>query len=192
VIRLALLIALLATAAPATELQVQHSVVKRLVSEQVFTDDGRKYVKANRLAKCSYAYLENPDISAENGRLKIRARFTGKSGSSFFGSCLSIGDSFQASILATPYYKDGSIFLKDVVVRSEDKDSYYIRKVRTAMAQAFTQQFSYRVIDDAKRMLETPAPKSPFQQQMTYFDVKQIRVTDQAIVLVVEFTMVVK
>src|SRR4051812_24450134 len=107
------------------QLQIQHSVIKKILNEQVFTDDGRKYVKANRLARCSYAYLEDPDIGEDHGRLKIRARFSGRSGRNFFGQCIGLGDSFRLAIFATPYYRDGSVYLKDVAVASEDKDGIY-------------------------------------------------------------------
>ena len=126
------LLAVLAFILPASaaEIRIQHSVIKKILAEQVFTDEGRKYVKANRAAKCSYAYLENPDISSANGQLRIRARFTGRSAGDWFGRCIGLGDSFTAVIYATPYYAHGSIRLKDVRVDSEDADGFYIRRVR--------------------------------------------------------------
>jgi len=187
---LALLLALPASAA--VQLQIQHSVIKKILAEQVFTDDGRKYVKASRAAKCTYAYLENPGIDSLNGKLRIRARFSGRSATSFFGQCIGLGDSFAAAITATPYYRDGAIYFKDVEVRSEDRDSFYIRKVRAAIAQTITQQFAYRVIDDAKKILEERRDKSPFIQEMKTFSVSQIKVTDAAVVLTLDFTLIVK
>src|SRR3954470_6648535 len=122
-----------AYSAKAVELRIHHSVIKKILAEQVFTDDGRKYVKANRAAKCTYAYLEHPEIGEEHGRLKIRARFSGRSARDFFGRCIGLGDSFLVSITAVPFYENGFIRLKDVKVASEDKDGIYIRGVRTAL-----------------------------------------------------------
>ena len=45
----------------------------------MFTDDGRRYVRGNRDAKCSYAWLEKPQIGGYEGKLIVRARFTGRS-----------------------------------------------------------------------------------------------------------------
>ena len=35
---------------------------------QVFTEDGRRYVKGSKDKRCNFAYLENPRIGAANGR----------------------------------------------------------------------------------------------------------------------------
>ena len=187
---LALLLCLQASAA--VEIRIHHSVVRKLLAEQVFTDDGRKYLKATRTETCDYAYLENPEIDAYNGQLRIRARFTGRTGRGFFGRCISMGDSFTALIYATPYYHDGSIRIKDVRVDSADADGFYIRRVRSSLAWSLPRQFSYRIYDDAKRILEEPRPNSALKQSVVSFGVPQIRVTDAAIVLVLDFILDVK
>ena len=163
-----------------------------MLAEQVFTDDGRKYLKANRAETCDYAYLEHPDIDAHNGQLRIRAKFTGRSGRGIFGRCISLGDSFTAVIYATPYYEDGSIRLRDVRVDSADADGFYIRHVRSSLAYSLPRQFSYRIYEEAKRMLEEVRAGAPWKQSMVSFGVPQIRVTDTAIVLVLDFILDVK
>ncbi|HET8550128.1 MAG TPA: hypothetical protein VFL57_19090 [Bryobacteraceae bacterium] len=163
-----------------------------MLAEQVFTDDGRKYIKATRAATCDYAYLEKPEIDAYNGQLRIRARFTGRSGRGFFGRCISIGDSFTAVIQATPYYRDGAIRLRDVRVDSADADGFYIRRVRSSLAYSLPRQFSYRIYDDAKRILEEPPRNVSWKQSVVSFSVPQVRVTDSAVVLVLDFVLDVK
>jgi len=171
------------------ELRIHHSVIKKILAEQVFTDDGRKYVKANRAAKCTYAYLENPEIGEEKGRLKIRARFSGRSARDFFGRCLGLGDSFLVAITAVPYYDNGLIRLKDVNVVSEDKDGIYIRRVRAALTENLSTQFSYGVMLDAKKILEEQRDKAAYRQQLVSFTVSQIRVTGDALVLTMDFVL---
>ena len=179
-------------AAAGVELQIYHSVLQKLLSEQVFTDEGRKYVRASRAAKCSYAYLENPEIGSEKGRLKIRARFSGRSAKDFFGRCIGLGDSFVVAVTATPYFRDGYIALKDLNVQSEGKDSYYIRKVRAALSESLSKDFRYNVADDAKRILEQKVDKAPYRQELSNFQVTQIRVGPESMTLVLEFTLAVK
>jgi hypothetical protein len=176
----------------AVELQISHLVIQRVLAQQVFTDEGRKYVRANRASRCSFAYLEQPEVGAENGRLRIRARFTGRAGVDLFGRCMSLGDSFVAVIRATPYYKDGAVWLKAVEVSSEDRDGLYVRRVRAEMARSLSTQFSYRVADEARRILEQPATGAMWKQQMMSFDVRDIRVTQDAVVANVEFTLAVR
>jgi hypothetical protein len=189
-IPLALFLCLQASAT--VELRIHHSLIRKMLAEQVFTDDGRKYVKASRAETCNYAYLEHPEIDAHNGQLRIRARFTGRSGRGIFGRCISIGDSFTAVIYATPYYDDGSIRIKDVRVESADADGFYIRSVRSSLATSLPRQFSYRIYEDAKRILEEPPANAGWKQSMASFGVPQIRVTDTAIVLVLDFIVDVK
>lgn len=190
--RLGVLLLFSSSIMSAVELRIAYAVVQRVLAQQVFTDEGRKYVRANRASKCSYAYLEHPEVSPENGRLRIRARFSGRSGLDVFGRCVSLGDSFTAVIRATPYYRDGAVWLRAVDVASEDRDGFYVRGVRAQMASSLASQFSYRVAEDARRMLEQPAAGASWKQQLVSFNVNDIRVMPDAIVAVVDFAVAVQ
>ena len=50
-----------------------------MLAEQVFTQEGRRYVRGTKAAKCNYAYLEKPQMRGENGLLRIKANFSGRS-----------------------------------------------------------------------------------------------------------------
>jgi hypothetical protein len=182
----------LATPALCIELQIQHAVIQKILADTIFTDEGRKYLQANRAAKCTYAYLENPQISAEQNRVKIRARFSGRTARDFFGRCIGLGDSFVVVIRATPYYHDGLIGFKDVAVDSDGKDGLYIRRVRAAMAASLSTEFAYDVLSDAKKILEESRKGAPYRQELSRFTVTGIRVNDQAIIVSVDFTLAIK
>jgi hypothetical protein len=51
---------------------------------------------------------------------------------------------------ATPYFQNGAIRFKEVVVDSK-KDGFYIRRVRAALASTLRNQFGYKVAEDARR-----------------------------------------
>src|ERR1019366_9160803 len=84
------------------ELQLYFSALQRILAGQVFTEEGRLYVRGDRKNKCNFAYLEKPAVSADSGRLVIRARFSGRSSQSLFGRCFGMGDSFDVLIGANP------------------------------------------------------------------------------------------
>ena len=63
------------------------------------------------------------------GRLKISAKFSGRSSLDLFGRCVGLGDSFELTILASPVARKGVIVMDNVQVTTV-KDSYYIRRVR--------------------------------------------------------------
>ena len=61
------------------ELHLTFGVLQKVIAAQVFTDQGRKYVKGSKDKRCSFAYLENPRVGEADGRLLVRAKFSGRS-----------------------------------------------------------------------------------------------------------------
>src|SRR5216684_3682551 len=110
----------------AAELELRYAALQRIIAEQVFSQEGRHYVRGNKTTKCQYAYLETPRIGADDGRLRVTARFSGRSAFDLFRGCIGLGDSFDLAITASPVPRNGAIAFKDVKVTTV-KDSYYIR-----------------------------------------------------------------
>jgi hypothetical protein len=189
----------LAVPALAADLEVRYAALERLIGEQLFTQDGRRYVRGTPAAHCQYAYLEAPHLSAAadgaeantNGRLKVTAKFSGRSAVGVLGRCVGMGDSFDLTIVASPVARKGVIAMDDVHV-STVKDSYYIRRVRTALTESFGKEFKIDIRDQAKKLLEQPAGESSYARELSGFDLSAVRVTPEALVLVVEFKLVVK
>jgi hypothetical protein len=189
-----LLAIFLAVPALAADLELRYGAMERLVAEQLFTQDGRRYVRGTPAAKCQYAYLEAPHFSAVDkaeGRLKITAKFSGRSSLDVFGRCMGLGDSFDLTIQASPVARKGVIAMDNVQVTTV-KDSYYIRRVRAALTESFSKEFRIDLRDQAKNLLEQPRDKSSYQQELKEFDLSEVRVTPESLVLVVEFKLVVK
>ena len=184
------LLTLPAAALPA-DLEIRYSALERMVAAQMFTQEGRRYVRGNKAAKCQYAYLEAPKLSAAGERLKVTARFSGSSAMDLFSRCVGMGDSFDVDITAVPVPRKGAIAFQDTQV-STAKDSYYIRRVRTAMMRTFDQDFKIEIRDQARRLLEQPTTGAVYQQELKDLDLNAIRVTPDALVLVVNFKLVVK
>lgn len=196
--RIAFLAVFLAGPALAADLELRYAALERLVAEQLFTQEGRRYVKGTAAAKCQYAYLEAPHFAAAGkgddkteGRLKITAKFSGRSSLDVFGHCVGLGDSFDLTIQASPVARKGVIAMDNVQVTTL-KDSYYIRRVRQALGDSFSKEFKIDVRDQAKKLLELPRENSSYQQELAAFDLSEVRVTPEALVLVVEFKLVVK
>ena len=190
-LRLVVLIALAAQAFPA-DLEIRYSALERMVAAQMFTQEGRRYMRGNRAAKCQYAYLEAPKLSAIGDRLQVAARFSGRSAMDLFSRCVGMGDSFNVTITAIPVPRKGAIAFQNTQV-STAKDSYYIRRVRSVMTRTFDQDFKIEIRDQARRLLEQPATAgSVYQQELKDLDLNAIRVTPDALVLVVDFKLIVK
>ncbi len=167
----------------AADLELRYGALERLISEQVFTDEGRKWVRGTPKTHCQYAYLEHPHIGADGDRLRILARFSGRSAFNLLGGCVGLGDWFDFTLTALPVPHNGTITLQDILVTST-KDSYYIRRVRAAMEQSFAKDFKIEVQDQAKRVFEQPRPGSTYQQELSSFNLNAVHVRPDALVTV--------
>ncbi len=174
----------LSFAARAAELELRYSTLERIIGEQLFTQDGRHYVRGNKTTHCQFAYLEKPHIDGVGPRLRVKARFSGRSAVDVMGGCVGLGDSFDVTITASPGAKNGAIVFNDVNVETQ-KDTYYIRRVRVAMARSLAKDLKIEVRDQAKALLASSG-------DLASFDLSDVRVTPSSLILVIEFKLVVK
>lgn len=163
-----------------------------MLSETVFTQEGRRYVHGDKSNKCNFAYLEKPQIRGDSDRLTIRARFTGRSALNTFGVCVGLGDAFNVVISATPEFRDGNLVLAKVTAQSDGKTGYYIRRVCAAMSSSLGREFRYPLSAQFQRALEDPAINPTYPRQLRNFKVPEIRVSNEALILVLDFELTVK
>lgn len=174
----------------AADIELRFDALERIIAEQVFTQDGRKYVRGTPATKCQFAYLEKPHIGSANGLLRVSARFSGRTAFDLLGGCIGLGDSFDLTIVAQPIARGGAIGFKDVKV-STTKDSFYIRRVRAALMQAFAKDVKIDVTDQARKILEQAREGASYKVEMASFNLTDVRITQDALVLVIDFKLVV-
>lgn len=195
-VTIALFAALLSTAAPAaraaTEVELSYATLQRMLSKQLFSQDGRKYVRGNQNTKCSYAYLENPRVGEAGGRLRVESRFSGRSALNMFGKCVGMGDSFDLIILATPIYRSGAMHFKDVYVETRGRETFYSRQVRKALALTLDSQLHWPLEGLARGILETPATDPQVQKKLSRFNVTAITAQKDSLLLTIDFRLQVK
>jgi hypothetical protein len=188
---------MLLSGAPAfcAELELRYAAIERVIADQLFSQEGRLYVRGNKATKCKFAYLESPHVGALDGRLRVTARFSGRTALDMFGGCVGLGDSFDFTLIAVPAVKNGALAFNEVNV-STPRDSFYIRRVRQALTSSFSHDFKIEVRDQARHLLEqAPAQGSAkplYQQELASFDLRDVRVQPDAVVLVMDFRLVVK
>lgn len=180
------------TASAAVQIEIHFPVLERAIAEQMFSQDGRKYVRGSKADRCTFAYLSKPKLGGFNGKLTIQARFTGRSALDVFGQCIGLGDDFGLTIVATPHYDAGKLKLKDVSIVTEGRDSLYVRNVRQKLGQSLEREFFYQLDTDARRLLEESKPGAPYSLHVSGFGISQIGVTGEAVVLTLDFRLAVK
>ena len=177
------------------ELELRYAAIERVIADQLFSQEGRLYVRGNKATKCKFAFLESPHVGALDGRLRVTARFSGRTALDMFGGCVGLGDSFDFTLIAVPIVKNGALAFNEVNV-STPRDSFYIRRVRQALTSSFSRDFKIEVRDQARHLLEqAPAQGSAkplFQEELASFDLRDVRVQPDAVVLVMDFRLVVK
>lgn len=174
------------------ELHIQFGALERMLAQQVFTQEGRRYVRNDAAHKCDFAYLEKPRMGSAGTRLKIQARFTGRSALNVFGKCVGLGDAFDVTIVATPEFRDGHIALGAVAVTSDQKTGYYARRVCAALGGSLGRDFRYPIAAEFQKAMEDPTLLPLYPRELRNFRVPAIRVTGDALLLVVDFDLNVK
>jgi len=192
VIRRLIVFAALCQCAAAVELHIQFGALERMLTEQVFSQEGRRYVHGSKADKCNFAYLEKPKVRGQGNLLLIQAHFTGRSALNFAGQCVGLGDAFDVVITALPVYKNGAIALQEVKAISAGKSGYYIRKVCQAMQASLAKDFTYPLQVESQKMLEANAAQPGYKREVRKFTVPDIRVSSDALVLQVDFELTVK
>ena len=162
------------------------------MAEQVFTQEGRKYVSGDASHRCDYAYLENPRVGEWNGLLIIKARFSGRKAFGVMGRCVGLGDEIDLTISATPVVKRGILALADVKVDTGGKDSFYSRRVSAALRESLERQFGLDVVGRARELLEQKDPKAGFLRQVSNVEFRQVKVGRDAVILDVDFAVTVR
>ncbi len=175
----------------AVDLEIRFGALERLVGEQMFTADGRRYVQGNKNEKCKYAYLEKPKLAASGDRLQLKVNFTGRTALGMFGKCVGMGDAFELTITAMPVAKNGTIEFAQFVV-STPRDSFYIRRVRTALVETLNKQFKIDIMEQARKLIEAPQQIGNFQQEIRDLKLGGVRVAPDSLVLAVDFKVIVK
>ena len=163
-----------------------------MLAEQLFTQEGRRYVRGDKSNRCNFAYLESPRVGAEAGKLRIRARFSGRSSLNMLGQCVGLGDAFNVIIDARPQYKNGAIRLADVIASSDGKTGFYIRRVCAALQASLGRDFAYPLERTARDLLENTGAQPGYKREMRSFSVPEIRIASDTLVLVLDFQLAVK
>ena len=77
-------------------------------------------------SKCSYTYLERPDVSFVDGRVNIRLHLSVRAAQDVAGQCVGSGDALWLTIAGTPYVDGSVVGVKDARIVQIDNPSYRV------------------------------------------------------------------
>lgn len=118
----------------------------------------------------------------------MRAHFSGRSALNLFGQCVGFGDTFELTVMSSPYYKDGFLRLRDVAVTCE-ANGVYVRAACLSIGRSLERDFRHDLRAAAERMLGGTCVGNPsaYTTTLETFDVTSIQVTPAAVVLSLQF-----
>ena len=167
----------------AIEMEIRFPLLERQLAQQLFTQDGKRYVKGTPQTRCSFAYLAEPHFSSRDGKLLIRAKFTGKSSVDLFGRCVGFGDSFEFEILSDLTTKAGTLLLSQPTVKILSRDTYYSRQVLKALQSSIGDAIRYPIRDEMRKLLATGSASSPYKVTIPKLEIRSIQILADALLI---------
>lgn len=105
---------LLASPLGAATLEVEHAALQRLLAVHAMTDGGRLYLDGDATTPCRYAFVQEPKVDAEAGRLRIELVFSGRQAAGVAGRCVGPGGTFDVRLSGVPREDAGVLFLDEI------------------------------------------------------------------------------
>jgi hypothetical protein len=170
----------------AIELEIRFPLLEKQLSQQLFSQDGKRYVRGNPKSRCNFAYLANPHFGSREDKLLIRARFTGRSSVDILGKCVGFGDSFDFEVLAGLTTKDGTLLLTQPKVTLLGKDSFYARKVRQALEGSIAEAVKYPIREEIRKLLAAASQSSPYRIRIGKLEIRGISIQRESLLVDVD------
>lgn len=108
-------------AGAAAKIDVAYASIERIVSTTLLTEGGRRYLQGGPDDTCSYAFIQEPRVSAVGARLHLRFLFAGRAGKQVAGKCVGPGDNFDIIVSGVPSFGNGELFLDQLKFEAEHK-----------------------------------------------------------------------
>ena len=174
----------------AQEIKIPYPLIQKELEEQMFTA-GRSYLSGGPSSSCDYAYLENPRVFAQAGRLAIEATFHGKKGKEVLGKCAGVGKSFKIIISGVPSYRQGSVWFEDPKLQFKNSvaDTVF-GPVLKSFAQSLDEKLEVPVQSDTQQLSQIlNQGQLQYQLKLEKFNVSKIEVLDSHLLMKLDFTV---
>ena len=188
----AILLLCIATAGESLELRIPYTVIRSEIESQFFPG-GRSYLSGDRSSTCEYAYLENPSLFGQDGRLALQAQFHGKTGKEVLGKCVGTGKSFDIVITGRPEYREGKVRFEDaqIQLRNRVADAVF-GKLLDRYAEDLERDLVFPLQSDMQRLSDTVNRGiQGYQLRVDKFSLSAIDVRDSELVLRIDASLVV-
>lgn len=181
------LVALFAAAAGAcaAEIVLEHSAVDKLVAQAMFKNAGRFDLKKG---PC-YAYLENPSVELQDGRIRIRSHLSSRLGVESGGSCIGVGLASWTVVSGRPAANGGVVRLEDLRIDNVD-DGTTRMVLESGLLPALPRAIELDVMKAVRDMLQGSGGQ--FQATVDSFQIDLVSVADDKLSVKFNFKLVAR
>lgn len=158
-----------AAAGPLSELTIHNTAIQKMLMNELFIDEGRYHLLPQ--TACQYAYVDSPVVSLSQGRVRIKARLSGKVAMEVGDQCVGTrSDVVQVKVSAKPTFSEERLVLTDIRVDEISNEGYRVL-LQQFLASAIPRAVTIDVREGLQRILS--------DRQSTYdVSVDRLSVTD--------------
>jgi hypothetical protein len=140
-----------AAAGPFSELTIHNTAIQKMLMSELFIDEGRYHLLPQ--TACQYAYVDSPAVTLSKGRVRIKARVSGKVAMEVGDQCVGTrADVVQVAISAKPVFSGEKLVLTDIRVDEISNESYRVL-LQQFLASAIPRAITIDVREGLQRIL---------------------------------------
>lgn len=179
----AALLASLPMTAHCAEIVLEQSAVQSLVVEGLFKDNGRLYLQKG----VCFAYLDDPKVSLQGGRVIIRAHLSSRLGVPSGKECVGVSLNSGATMSAVPAAQGQVVRLTDIRL-DEVEDANTRNLLNLGLAPTLPGAVEINVKKAVEDMLKSTNSRLQAEVQMLKIDA--VQVTDSRLSISFDFRLV--
>lgn len=138
-------------AGPLSELTIHNTAIEKMLMNELFIDEGRYHLLPT--TACQYAYVDSPVVTLSQGRVRIKARVSGKLSVEVGDQCVGTrSDVVQVAVSAKPVFSGEKLVLTDLRVDEISNEGYRVL-LQQFLASAIPRAIEIDVRKGLQRML---------------------------------------
>ena len=136
-----------------SELTVYNSAIQKMLMDELFIDKGRYHLIQQ--TACQYAYVDSPAVTMSEGRVRIKARLSGKLAVEVGEQCVGgAADVVNVTVSGRPVFSGERIVLTDIKLDEVSKEAYRLL-LQQFLESAIPRAVEINVREGLQRMLAT-------------------------------------
>lgn len=176
----------------AVELKVSRAALERTLKQQLFNGpDGRYYLKGNAQKACSI-FAEDPRLSFQEGRIRVRVKIHAKLGTKVGGGCLGIALAPTAEVSVAPDGQGETIGFHDARVEqgSEQRELNFV--LTPFLRHQIPSGMKVNAADLLRKALANSTESSGYAVALETMQIDSLQIQGDTLVVLVDGALSVK